>query len=429
MPAKKLAFFHPYSSIHQQTQYYCLWLAMFSLPISRALLSISLAVLALNWLAEGKWAEKWDRLRAAPFQMLIPGFFLLYLLGMLYTQNFSQGISNLQIKLPFLFIPIILGSSQPLEKHRFRQLLYAFISGCLLAVATSFSLALWDHFQAGFSWADIAGSASLTYEELAGQIGSHPTYFSLFLNLALICLVWLWYNRSNGKSNIIIVTLSVLMLIFFLFQFMLSAKMQLLALLILGLAGISLILIRKKALMRKGIFILSALLLVMGSTSMLNPHNQQRLQALWQNEDENNYYWNSKTVRLHIWDAAVSTFSEKTVFGWGTGDGYPALQNSFRENAFTYGSKNQFNAHNQYLETGLSLGGIGVLYLLLLLGLPMAELIRRKQYIFAAILILFMLSFLTESILTRQLGVSSFVLFISLWAAHSPPIMKYTGAS
>lgn len=71
-------------------------------------------LMALNWLLEGRWADKW---RLARESRLLHAFVALYLLGvvgLLWSSNLSAGLNALEIKLPLLVLPLILLTTHPL---------------------------------------------------------------------------------------------------------------------------------------------------------------------------------------------------------------------------------------------------------------------------------------------------------------------------
>jgi len=79
------------------------------------LISASEITLALVWLIEGKYKEKFKKLKKQPYAMLWIAMYLLLVIGMLYTTNIKSGLNDLQVKLPMLVLPIIFATTYPTE--------------------------------------------------------------------------------------------------------------------------------------------------------------------------------------------------------------------------------------------------------------------------------------------------------------------------
>ncbi len=74
----------------------------------------------------------------------------------------------------------------------------------------------------------------------------------------------------------------------------------------------------------------------------------------------------------------------------------------------------RYHSHNQYLQTLVQYGIIGLLVLLGALFWPMIKVLRKSDYLGFLWLLLFSISAVTESVFTRQWGILSFAFFTSL---------------
>lgn len=106
------------------------------------LISASEITLALVWLIEGKYKEKFKKLKKQPYAMLWIAMYLLLVIGMLYTTNIKSGLNDLQVKLPMLVLPIIFATTYPTEfiKKYFNKfyLFLAFIYVLIPIISLSF---------------------------------------------------------------------------------------------------------------------------------------------------------------------------------------------------------------------------------------------------------------------------------------------------
>lgn len=102
-------------------------------------------LLGVNWLLEGwsrpegddcpsRWHEKWQMAWTSRLLQAIVALFLLYAAGLLWTSNLHEGLHVLQVKLPMLFVPLVLLTSRPVT-GRARQLILGTYVGTVLVVS------------------------------------------------------------------------------------------------------------------------------------------------------------------------------------------------------------------------------------------------------------------------------------------------------
>jgi hypothetical protein len=107
-------------------------LALISLPFSEYTLSIGIIAIAVNWVIEGGWKEK---LRSFKHRKSIWLFLLIYaslVVGLVYTQNISYGLSELRLKLPLL-LPLVYATSKPIKNQELLLILAFFILSVFVA--------------------------------------------------------------------------------------------------------------------------------------------------------------------------------------------------------------------------------------------------------------------------------------------------------
>ncbi|MDD4529307.1 MAG: O-antigen ligase family protein, partial [Bacteroidales bacterium] len=108
------------------------------------------------------------------------------------------------------------------------------------------------------------------------------------------------------------------------------------------------------------------------------------------------------SVRKFIDLNAHKILIQSSLFGAGTGDVKPTLEQFYIDNGVDFGK--YFNAHNQFIQTNIALGFIGLSLLLLIFFLPMIKMIREKEFFLFTIFLLMGISFLFESMLDRNMG-------------------------
>ena len=116
--------------------------------------------------------------------------------------------------------------------------------------------------------------------------------------------------------------------------------------------------------------------------------------------------------RILIWDASFQLIKEAPLLGYGIGDAEDALIEKYKELNYIQNYINQYNAHNQFLQTFLQIGvvGFGVLSsIFIILAINM----RRSRNEFSVFLIL-LISLFFESMLVRFNGIVFFSIIIPL---------------
>jgi O-antigen ligase len=129
------------------------------------------------------------------------------------------------------------------------------------------------------------------------------------------------------------------------------------------------------------------------------------------------------TVRLRPWMASIDRIAEDPVWGYGMENAQKSL-NAFYESQLKERPRYQwpldenFNAHNQYFQTILESGLIGLAVFVWAM-ITFALNLQYYQWDFRLIgwgfLILIVLNFLFESMMSRYMGISFFALFYSLF--------------
>ena len=181
--------------IHSQI-YFGLLIAMaVSLPTSKALMSIVTGLFMLNWLVEGQFAVKAQRLKERKSVLLIISIFFLYLVGLLWTNSMQWGMHDVKIQLPLLIIPLVIGTSETLNFIQVKRIIYAFSAAVIVASLCSIFVLL------GFS-----GKSIQDPREMSLFI-SHIR-FSLLINISIFSLFW--FALKAEKTNILERTLLVL---------------------------------------------------------------------------------------------------------------------------------------------------------------------------------------------------------------------------
>ena len=161
----------------------CMVAATLVMPIVFS--SMSIGFLFLSWLATRPW-KRFGNLKHNRVGLGLIGFYLLYLIGMLYSANQGHANKQLEYKLTFLLLPLIIATGPRLAKRQFRLVLLVYVGAvmalCLLAIGIGLSRGLSAELDRPFI-------SYFTYRELSTSVGFDPIYMALYIILSMFILI------------------------------------------------------------------------------------------------------------------------------------------------------------------------------------------------------------------------------------------------
>lgn len=113
-----------------------------SLPLSRFGLSVAQLFLLTVWLFEGRYKQKLKAIFSNKALLVLISFYILHLIGLLYTSDLNYGLKDIRVKLPLLFLPIVFATSEPLENSKVNSIIRIFIAATLISTLISFGIFL-----------------------------------------------------------------------------------------------------------------------------------------------------------------------------------------------------------------------------------------------------------------------------------------------
>jgi hypothetical protein len=97
--------------------------------------SVPQFILLGNWLLEGKFIGKWEKIKSNKLFWVVVAVYFMHLLGLTYTDNMHDGIKDVRTKLPLLFLPLVFFTTAPISKKELHLLFYSFIVGSIINIA------------------------------------------------------------------------------------------------------------------------------------------------------------------------------------------------------------------------------------------------------------------------------------------------------
>lgn len=345
-------------------------------------------------------------------------FFLLHLLGSIHSENLNEAVRILTLRLPILLVPLFLYYSRFLEQNQRSKIELTYAAICILAGMIGFFYRIYYLLNID------SNTAWLYSDNLVSIYGLQAVYFGVYLIISSLFLSKALFEKEQIKKPLIILGL----VLSFIFIYLLASRTALLSFVLLN--GINIFYhayhTGNRIFVRSFIvagFILSLLLLLLFPKTINRFKNLGSFDYDFQNEGTYYHYgdekssseWNGLNSRAALWTAAGMTMKDQLFFGSGTGDAQAALRETYKKLNFKLGLQRNFGSHNQYLETGVMLGLVGIVLLLIALFAPMLIYLKQGNLLGFLILLCFFMAFLTEDFLSRNQGVAIFSFFYAYW--------------
>ena len=123
--------------INKSIYFVGLSLIAFGLPLSPFLMSAGQVILGVNWIYEGQFREKFSNLRRNNSLLVLLAVFLVFLIGVLYSENKSHAWQEIGIKFPLFFVPLLVGTSPSLSPKQYNYVINFFIGAVVLGTCIS----------------------------------------------------------------------------------------------------------------------------------------------------------------------------------------------------------------------------------------------------------------------------------------------------
>lgn len=316
------------------------------------------------------------------------GLYLLYCVGMLWTKDLKLGFDDLVIKLPMLVVPVLFLFVPKRMLVRRRLWLYAFAFVCGLVV---FELFL-------FAKAVIAGGGIANILRTYG-ICLHHTYRALACDMALIALYKMPLTRLFAWSakRSAIVRFALMALLNFFVATMYSRMGFFLLLVADALIVIDTLFVRK--VYGETVAMLVIILLTIGLTFSNERFGKRYKIHELENQKKDP---KPKADRPLIYSNALNLIGQNPILGAGTGDVKQVMNDLYKSHGITEGN---LNPHNQFLQTAIALGCVGLLLLLMIYFCFALRLFDMGAWLLVSAVLLSAVCMLTESVLERQMGV------------------------
>lgn len=377
-----------------------LYLAFFLLPLGINLPTPFFVIAIILGITQVIKAKK-NYLLQHKAVLLFPIYFSILALSLTYTENFNDGLEILQRSLSLLFFPVIFLFVKE-DALKVRKLFKFLLIGIITSLFYNFCVSSLEIFEfiieQNYSWTKSFVLHNL--REIMNYFGGlnfailiDSNYISLYILLIL--------SYFSDKKIVKTYHFSI---VFFLFAYLylLASRAAFLIVIVLSIYSIFTIKDQNKRFLLTVIFILGCIVFTM-NTKMFPEFSNKNVPSTIKT---------SLHSRLLTWKASFSAIKEEPFIGYGLGDAKPTLLRKYQELGYQQNFLKAYNSHNQFLETWLQTGIVGLSVLLsifVLLGYKL----RRNKNEMMVLLILF-ISLFFESMLVRFNGIVFFSIIIPL---------------
>jgi O-antigen ligase len=280
-------------------------------------------------------------------------------------------------------------SRENYDEYIQKVIFWAFVGGCLTIV--------------GFLYYEYyLGGGDIFRDIVSLNTFLNPIYFAMFLSAILLIGLYFLFAQKKIEVNSKIIFQGLGLLFINYIIFVLASRMAILVTIVMELGLVFFWqFIFKKQLIKSVLWLVCIVFISFLTSFCLKVTTDRMLQT------------SANETRLLIWKASIIQISKSPIFGYGSGDSKDVMFEGYKSlNYDDLGTR--FNCHNQYFETMISTGLVGLLILLgwFLLAFKMGW--ESQNYVLCIFLAIIALNVLTESMLERQQGTYFVAFFGSL---------------
>ena len=192
--------------LHEWIWYGSLCMLVIMMPLSRWMATVSLIIMGANWIAEGRFRERFRIFRADKPAVALTLIFGVNVFGMFWTEDLHFAVFNdLLHKLPILVLPVIFATTHAPDARRLRLLLFFFIASVsavsLIGIAERLILSNYEFrdaspFIIGLYYSMLLILAAFQLPPLVSQTTDKVFYYRAGLAVSAWLIFYLFYLRS-----------------------------------------------------------------------------------------------------------------------------------------------------------------------------------------------------------------------------------------
>ena len=389
--------------------YMLIALAVLAVPFTSILYFFTTPLLLILWIIEGEWKRKWNTLKEKNILIITCTFVLFWLInvvGLLYSNDLIRGLMRTYDKLPFLVYPLVFFT---LDKNYFtKEKIHILFKGVLGATAIMLLLC-WGRALALYL---STGKTHHFYYSYLSQLFGHPAYCALLVCIAFTIAFYFFNHLPQTTHRLPHIAYACLLVFFAVSIYFLQSRSSIVAFIIVLFCTLFYYLQKHHKSFRQGIIGILTVLIFIALIVKIFP-NRIGLYFDKMNVEQ----WSTQTIlgqRSEIWNVSYQLAMQNKLSGIGTGY---SVEQYLVETDMEIFNKDRvlINAHNQFLQTFLEHGILGIGLLIFLMIYSFIFSIKTKNYLLLMLLIALIINIFFESMLERNHGIFIFTLFYCLF--------------
>lgn len=396
-------------NIQRNLNYYLLFLIAFTMPFSikMQLNSFLIILLVINWIFSFRLS-----LKNAVLIVFISFYGLHILSFLLLSSEIKDGTFELQKKLSLLVFPLVLSNIPRLSRVQIDNILKGFVVSCFISSIVCLAFAF-------FKYLSLGTTEFFFYHSLVEIIGMHGSYFSMYLCFSIFIVFNFYFNELRKKYKL---SLLLLVLYFTSLIFLLSARTQIVSFFIISFIGVFIYYFKNKKI-AKALFSIVTISVLFICLIYFNNNNLERFKEAinYKSQYGINKQWGGRALREQIWDCAFDVANANLLFGVGEGNVQKNLNSCFTSKNYgaLFANNMNYNSHNQFLQTTIEFGLIGLFFLITCFAIIFYFGIKERNYLSLVFITLFLFACFTESTFEVNKGVVFYSFFSSIFLFHS----------
>lgn len=389
--------------------YVTLLLVIITIPLKHTWNSWALISLGLATAFQSPLKASIIRLKANKYWILSIAFYLWLCATWLWDTSGGVTIKHIEGYAIFLAMPLVLTMAPSIPFNKIRMV-------CLVFTANVIVVSVICLVKSYLIYKETGNFEMFFYHNLSGQIGVNAIYYSNYCLAGICWVLYFKFIRQDSSLPALIAVITCAYLLFFIF--LLSSKLVIvLTLLALLLFVIYICYIKRKLLLALAFILLAGpgLALIYSKADYLQDRVEKtKIKTYTGREDWNNGF----SARILMIQSALELIKERPILGYGLQGSSDELIKQYIKKDFGPGVIEKYNSHNQYVETTLKSGIIGLIFFMLLILIPLFSAIKLRQLLPIVFLLQYMIQSLVEATLQVQQEQVFFWFFIFLFYLH-----------
>lgn len=385
--------------------FYLLIAFLISLPVKENFNSLSMILLSVFAFLLILFKQK---INSSLLKKFIPlfVFYGVLLISVLYSSDTANAMKMVSRWLPFILLPFVF-SIIKLPAKRYHQLMKLFVYWMAILCVYSHVVILIKLYNNNDVLYNIFNSHYSYLSLSKGTIGLHSTYYAYFIIVAVVFLVNFLFTEKRRSMQI----LSFILIGYFsFFVFHLSARLPIAVLFVLYNLALLYYFTKQKQILKGVLFLV--LLYFISSLVIYNVRiTRYRFQHLFGFTYSDGTHHEDGRDKILQWKSALAG-NNNAFFGNGAGDANESIFDSYEAHDLDKYSEREYNAHNQFIQTYVGMGLVGVAVLLFIFFFYFKAFYKEASFVGYSLILLTFILYQTESYLERHNGVVMFVFLI-----------------